>query len=49
MNRVRSRLESIPVSKARYQRLSVPLLRGVAEAASTAIGDALGKMWGMPR
>ena len=49
MNRVRSRLESIPVSKARYQRLSVPLLRGVAEAASSAIGDALGKMWGMPR
>ncbi|HNF96299.1 MAG TPA: AMP-binding protein [Pseudomonadota bacterium] len=49
MNRLRSRLESIPVSKTRYQKLSVPLLRGVAEAASGMIGDALDKMWGMPR
>ena len=30
-----------PISK-----LSVPLLRGVAEAASGMIGDALDKMWG---
>lgn len=49
MNRIRSRMESIPVSKSRYQYLSVPLLRGVAEAASGLIGDALDKMWGMPR
>ncbi len=49
MNRLRSRMESIPVSKTRYQKLSVPLLRGFAEAASGAIGDALDKMWGMPR
>ena len=31
MNRVRSRIESVPVSKTRYQKLSLPLLRGLAE------------------
>ncbi|HMU39076.1 MAG TPA: AMP-binding protein [Pseudomonadota bacterium] len=49
MNRLRARLESIPVSKSQYQHLSVPLLRGVAERASAAISETLDKMWGMPR
>lgn len=49
MNRLRSRLESVPVSKARYKNLSTPLLRGFAEAASQAISQGLEKMWGVPR
>lgn len=49
MNRVRARLESVPVSKARFEKLSLPLLRGVAEGASQLIENTLDKMWGMPR
>jgi long-chain acyl-CoA synthetase len=49
MNRVRSRIESVPVSKSRYQKFSLPLLRGVAEGASRFIGDSLEQLWGVPR
>ena len=49
MNRVRSRIESVPVSKGRYQKFSLPLLRGVAEGASRFIGDSLEQLWGVPR
>lgn len=49
MNRVRARIESVPVAKERYQRFSLPLLRGVAEGASRFIGESLDQMWGVPR
>jgi long-chain acyl-CoA synthetase len=49
LHRLRSRMESIPVSKERYRRASLPLLRGFAETASRLIDDTLEKSWGLPR
>ncbi len=49
LHKLRARMESIPVSKERYQRASLPLLRGFAESASRILGDTLEKTWGMPR
>lgn len=49
MNRARARMESVPVSKSRFQMLSLPLLRSAAEGASKLIGEKLDEVWGMPR
>ncbi|MBL9005322.1 MAG: AMP-binding protein [Myxococcales bacterium] len=49
LHTLRARMESIPVSKERYRRASLPLLRGFAETASRLIDDTLEKSWGLPR
>ena len=49
MNEIRSRMESIPVSKQRYRSASLPLVRAVAEGVSGFIGEKLPEMWGVPR
>ena len=49
MNRLRARVESVPVSRKRYETLSLPLLRGLAEGASRLIGESLEQVWGVPR
>lgn len=49
LHTLRARMESVPVSKARYQHASLPLLRGLADGASQLLGGAMDRTWGMPR
>ena len=47
-NHLRARLEAVPTSKARYNALSAPAVRGVAASLSRLI-DATLPRWGAPR
>src|SRR5262249_37533916 len=47
-NHLRSRLETFPVGKTRYNALSAPAIRGVAKSLSRLI-DATLPRWGAPR
>lgn len=47
-SRLRARLESVPVSHDRFERLSAPLVKRVADGLSEAIDQHLPR-WGTPR
>jgi long-chain acyl-CoA synthetase len=48
VNRVRARLEPLPVSRDRYQQSSAPLWKGLADRATRLI-DQYTPRWGAPR